>query len=182
MLEPRDSRIVQGLIATTFVVGLLFQCDLGESFDTAALMLLGWLAGFIVATGLFIEALTARLRKRPAPHLWTALLLIVGIGPGIFVVNTPFLWISAAHKLLRNKDSYLEAVADGEAGRDLRVGFMYRSGPQHLYCFPWGGIADSWDGIAHDATGSLGRGPEGASVDELRVRLHLWGPWYYVLG
>jgi len=181
MLDERSSKGMQLMLVIAVAIGLLFQCDLSSGMGIC-LLPFAYLAGFGCACLLALDALITKLRRKPAPHLKTALLLaiVLALGPAFPWVNVPFCWLSAAHKLLRNQSHYTELVQRAEAGRAVPEFYLTEKGPPALYSVCWGGIADNWYGVVHDRSQTFADAPRDVLGGALVRQLHLWGPWYYV--
>ena len=186
MLTERKSKRLQASIAIPVALALLVQHDV-LIFYSLFLCLLLWPLVLVAVVGawlLALEALVAKLRRKPASHLWTALLLALCLGPAFPWVNRPFDWIAAAHKLLRNEAEYTELIREVES-RPVEDGVYVRDhmlhvelGPPRRYYFCWGGLADNTIGVIHDASRTLGLDDVDVFGGDLIDVTHLWGPWY----
>ncbi|MFY9341913.1 MAG: hypothetical protein WAT39_05465 [Planctomycetota bacterium] len=175
MLDERTSRGLQLVVAITAALAMLFQCDLVGGMLLFYLALPA-LAFFAAVQLLALDAIVARLRRRPARHLKTALVLAVALGPAFPWINVPFQWLSAAHKLLRNQSHYEQLIVRADAGEQVPGIYDTGPGPTPRYEFVFGGITDNRLGVVHDRSRTFGDAPP----DEWVLVLHLWGPWYFV--
>jgi hypothetical protein len=182
MLEPVVSRLFQLVIAAGVLLALVFRCDIFDlSFAAPMVLLPCWLGAFLGACALFVDAFVRRTLKKTAPHLWSALLLVLIVGPGIPFLWPRFLWISAAQKLLRHQAGYLAAVELADAGGNPKAIYLREDGPPRYYYFVWSGFADNSWGIVHDRSNTFAAAdPHKTFHGDFVMTFHLWGPWYYL--